>query len=172
MRLRTATLALLALALLPAVAVAQPGVLVGGGVTSPLGDLGDVASNGYHARLGVQMGIPTLPVAIRLDGDYHRLSEADASYEPTSVLGGALGVVFTLPGVGLSPYVLTGVGRYRVESGPVGSSEQVQRNGFQAGFGISLGAIGFGALVEIRWVRVDADPGSMSFVPVSVALRM
>jgi hypothetical protein len=172
MRRRTATLALLALALLPAALAAQPGLLVGGGITSPLGDLGDVASNGYHARLGVQMGIPSLPVAIRLDGDYNRLSEADASYDPTSILGGALGVVFTLPGVGLSPYVLTGVGRYRVDSGPVGLSEPVVRNGFQAGFGIALGAIGFGALVEIRWVRVDAGSGSMTYVPVSIAFRM
>lgn len=172
MRLRTTTLALLALVLPPATVAAQPGLLAGAGITSPLGDLGQVASNGYHARLGAQMGIPTLPVAVRLDGDYHRLPEADATYDPTSVLGGALGVVFTLPGVGLSPYVLTGVGRYRVDSGPAGLSEPVARRGFQAGFGIALGAIGFGALVEIRWVRVDTDGGSMSYVPVSVALRM
>lgn len=145
---------------------------MGAGLSSPIGDFGDVASSGYHARLAVQAGVPTLPVAIRLDGDYHRLGEASEAFDPTSILGGALGVVFTLPAVGLSPYFLLGVGRYRVDSGPAGLSEPTQHNGFQAGFGVALGTVGPRVTFELRLVRISGDAGASSLVPISVALTL
>lgn len=169
---RSHLLAAALLLLAPGAAAAQVGGLVGGGLSSPIGDFGDVASSGYHARLGVQVGVPTLPVAIRLDGDYHRFGEADPALDPTSILGGALGVVFELPGVGLSPYFLLGAGRYRVDAGPAGLSEATQHNGFQVGFGVALGTVGPGVTFELRLVRIDGDGGASSLVPISVALTL
>lgn len=169
---RSHIIAALVLFLAPTGATAQLGGMVGGGLSSPIGDLGDVASSGYHGRLAVRAGVPTLPVAVRLDGDYHRLGEATSAFDPTSILGGALGVVFTLPAVGLSPYFLLGVGRYRVDAGPAGLSEPSYHNGFQTGFGVALGSVGPAVTFELRLVRIGGDGGASTLVPISVALTL
>jgi hypothetical protein len=166
---RITLLVALALALPPVVVQAQPHLIVGGGITTPSGDFKDSANTGYHLRVGVEIGLPTLPVSLRADGNYHRLGEANATFEATSILGGAVSAVFALPGVGLVPYLLGGVGRYRTDQGLVGSSVTDTRSGFHAGFGINLGAVGF---VEIRYVRIDGDPGDTKYIPMTIGFRL
>ena len=166
---RITLLIALALAIGPAVAQAQPRLVLGGGITSPNGDFKDSANTGYHVRLGLELGLPTLPVSLRADGDFHRLAEADPAFEATTILGGAVGAVFALPGVGLSPYLLGGVGRYRTDAGPLGSSVTDTRRGFHAGFGINLGAVGF---VEIRYVQINGDAGDTKYIPMTFGLRL
>ena len=72
---RITLLIVLALAIAPAVAQGQPRLVVGGGITSPNGDFKDSANTGYHVRAGLELGLPTLPVSLRADGDVHRLSD-------------------------------------------------------------------------------------------------
>ena len=110
-------------------------------------------------------------LSIRLDGDYHRLSEAGASFDPSSVWGGALDVVFALPGVGLTPYLLGGIGRYRVSSGPAGMAAPVIYSGFNGGFGVGLGSLAFGGFVEIRYVQLEGGSG-VRYIPLTVGLRL
>lgn len=168
---RTLLFAAAVLAVAPQAASAQPSVLVGGGITSPTSTFTDVASSGYHARLAAEIGIPTLPVSIRFDGDYHRLSEAGPAFDPSSVWGGALDVVFALPGVGLTPYLLGGIGRYRVSSGPAGLAAPVIYSGFNGGFGVGLGSLAFGGFVEIRYVQLERGSG-VRYIPLTVGLRL
>jgi hypothetical protein len=154
--------------LVPSAAAAQPRILVGGGITSPNGDFSNVAGTGYHVRAGIEIVIPTLPVSIRGDGDYHRLAEANPAFDRSNVLDGALSVVFTLPGVGLSPYLLGGLGQYRLESGALGLSQAVTESGFHGGFGARMGTL----FVEIRYVQVNSEPGRSRYIPVTVGLRL
>lgn len=162
-----------ALAAVPAAAVAQrPSLLVGGGLTSPIGDFKDVADGGYHLSLGVQMALPSLPVGVRLDGSYHRLPAPTVAFEDPRVLGGALDVVFDLPGEGLVPYMLIGVGRYRIEAGALGVTQAVIRNGFQGGFGVNLGTIAFGGFAEIRYVQINGDGSAAKYIPLTIGVRM
>lgn len=171
---RSLQLAAVLLVATPAAAIAQQpdlNVLVGAGLTSPTSAFSDVASSGYHAQLAVQVGIPTLPVSIRLNGDYHRLSAAGAAFDPSRVWGGALDVVFSLPGVGLTPYLLGGVGRYRVTSGPAGRGAARIFNGFNGGFGVSLGSLAFGGFVEIRYVQLQRS-SDVRYIPVTVGIRL
>ena len=156
----------------PAAVEAQPRILVGGGITSPNGDFKDAARAGYHGRIGVELAIPTLPVALRADADFHRLPEAGPLFDSSQILGGSLSLVFTLPGVGLSPYLLGGLGAYRVETGLVGSSDPVNRNGFHLGFGTKIGSLGFGGFVEIRYVQIGGDAGDTKYIPVTVGFRL
>lgn len=158
----------------PRSATAQATLLAGVGITSPIRAFADQAESGYHARLGVEVGIPTLPVALRLDGSYHRLGAATAAVESPHVLGGALTVVFSLPGVGLTPYMLGGAGRFRLDSGPAGMSATSVDTGFEAGFGVNLGSLAFGAFAEIRYVQINRTGANadVKYVPLTVGLRL
>lgn len=163
--------ALLAL-LMPAAADAQPRFLLSGGFTGPSGDLSDVADAGYHGQVGLSVTIPTLPVAIRGDGVFHRLGSANATLADTQILGGSLSLVYNMPGIGLVPYLLAGIGSYETESGLVDATEKVTNTGFHAGFGVNLGSGGLGAFAEIRLVQINGDPGSSRLIPLTFGLRL
>ncbi len=151
-------------------AEAQPRLLVGGGFSAPNGSIADVADPGYHAQLGLQIRLPSLPLSLRGDGGIHRLGAANASLSRTQVIGGAASVIFHLPGVGLQPYVLGGVGSYRTKSGPAGAPSTVTDTGYHGGFGLVLGGTGLGGFAELRYVRIS-DPGSTTLIPLTLGLR-
>jgi len=154
----------------PGLAQAQPHLLVGAGVTSPSGDIADLADTGFHIQAGFKVSIPSTPVSLQADGGYHTMSGSDATADDTKVLAGALSVVYSLGGIGLSPYLLGGVGRYRIESGLVGMTETRTDSGYHAGFGVSLGGLGFGGFAEIRYVKINGDP-TAKLIPVTLGLR-
>ena len=151
---------------------AQASVLLGGGLTTPLGTFRETTDAGYHARAAFQLGIPTIPISVRLDAAYHRLAEADPTFEAASILAGAVDVVYSMPGVGLLPYLLVGVGRHRVRGGPDGMARTVYRNGFALGFGVGLGSGPLGGFVEIRYAQIAGEPSATKYVPVTVGLRL
>src|SRR5690349_9197137 len=57
----------------PALASAQIGthISVAGGLAIPSGDLGDVAKTGYNLAAGLNIGVPLMPVGVRLEGAYN-----------------------------------------------------------------------------------------------------
>lgn len=166
--MRRLCLFVVVLLLAPALVEAQPRLMLGGGVTTPNGATSEVAETGYHIQVGLHVSIPTLPVGFRLDGGYHRLGESGAAGAETKVLAGSISMVFALPGVGLNPYLLGGLGQYRVEAGP---AERTDR-GFHGGFGVVLGALGLGAFAEIRYVRISSDTGpTTKLIPLTVGVR-
>lgn len=171
--MRALVLIALAVATLVPVGVeAQPRLMVGGGITRPNADLSDSAETGYHAQVGLQVGIPTLPVGFRADGGVHRLGQGPATFARTRILAGSLSAVLTLPGIGLSPYLLGGVGSYSTQAGLVGASEKVTETGYHGGFGVNLGAGGMGGFVEIRFVQIKGDVQTTRFIPVTFGLRL
>lgn len=160
--------------LLPAAVEAQPRLMVGGGFTAPQGDLGDVADPGWHLGVGLNLGIPTLPVGLRADGRLHKMGAGDTALRDTEYLTGAISLVFRLPGVGLEPYVLGGMGTYRY-SGGANSDPDVTRfsdTGYHAGFGIATGQLGLGLFAEIRYVYIDTEAGSNAMIPLTLGFRL
>ena len=79
--MRRLVVVLALLAALPTVVDAQPRLMGGGGFTAPSGDVTDVADPGYHMRVGMRLGVPTIPVAIQADGDYHKLGAATVAHQ-------------------------------------------------------------------------------------------
>ena len=160
--------------LLPAVAEAQlPRIMAGGGLSNPIGDFSDAADPGYHGRVGLQLGALTFPLAGRLEGEYHSFGELDGGAK-TTVLNGALSAVLELQGTGLTPYFLAGVGRYRIkmEGGILPREQTSTETGFHGGFGVNIGALGFGGFAEIRVVQINGDGGNIRYFPVSVGFRL
>ena len=158
------------LALTPIAVQAQPRLMVGGGFSAPNGDLSNSADAGYHGKVGLQFAIPTLPIGLRGEGVIHKLGAGSPLVSDTDVLAGALSLVFTLPGIGLQPYVLAGIGSYRVTAGLAGAQEAITNRGYHGGFGVAIGGLGLGGFAELRYVTIDA-PGSVRLIPLTVGLR-
>ncbi len=167
---RLTLFALFALLLVPAAVEAQPRIMAGGGLSSPIGDFGDAADAGWHGMVGLQLGFPTLPIAVRADGAYHSFGEA-SPVAKQSMLAGALSAVFNLPGVGINPYLLGGLGMYRT-SIDISGVDAVSDPGFHLAFGVNLGALGFGGFGEVRFVNVNGDVADARFVTATVGIRL
>jgi hypothetical protein len=149
---------------------AQVSLLGGGGLGRPFGDFGDAAESGWHAVAGLQVSVPAIPIALRADGGYHSFGGASAQPK-RSMLAGAASLVLTLPGVGLVPYLLGGVGQYRVSVDQSGV-DPVTDNGFHGGFGVNIGALGFGGFAELRVVNVSQSAADARFVAATLGLRL
>ena len=171
--MRRLLLVIALLVLAPAVVWAQPRVMFGGGFTSPQGDLQDSADPGWHVNAGVQIRIPTLPMSLRGDGQLHMLDARDSAYRETEFLSGSVSLVFTLPGVGLEPYLLAGLGSYRFTGGTV-TREQIERSdtGYHGGFGVVMGQLGLGFFAEVRYVRIDQGGEVVSMTPLTLGFRL
>lgn len=161
------------LILLPSAAEAQPRLMFGGGFTAPQGDISDIADPGWHLAAGLDLGIPSLPVGIRGDARLHRMSATDALLRDNEYLTGSLSLVFRLPGVGLEPYVLAGLGSYRYSGGLRSDPEtmRVTDTGYHGGFGVVIGGLGPGAYAEIRYVQINADT-SARLIPLTIGFRL
>jgi hypothetical protein len=158
----------LAVGLLPAAGAAQVRLLAGAGLSTPIGHFGDAADPGWHLGGGLQLTVPSIPVALRGDGAYHSFGQASPTPK-TSMLSGALSLVVTLPGVGLEPYFLGGIGAYRTS---IKGSDPSSNRGFHGAFGVNIGGLGFGGFAEVRLVSVNGDGGHSRFVTATVGVRL
>ncbi len=154
----------------PAVAEAQPRLLLGGGFTAPNGQITEVAEAGYHLQVGLEVRLPTLPLSLRGDGTFHRLGSTRAGFAEPEVLVGSGSLIFHLPGIGLQPYFLAGVGSYRTKAGPPDELEITTEPGYHGGFGVALGGLSFGGFAEIRYVQLQAET-TARLIPLTLGFR-
>jgi hypothetical protein len=145
----------------------QIGVAAGAAV--PVSDLGNSFSTGFNVTGTIAINVPLLPIGFRIDAAYNQFSAKGASNVNAKIAGVTGNVVFGMPGVVITPYLIGGVGYYRVSSSATGS---VASNdfGFNAGAGVKLPLLVFSAFAEARYNRVSENGGSTSFVPVTVGV--
>jgi hypothetical protein len=167
---RLTLFAALALLSAPAAASAQVSLMAGAGLSTPIGDFSDGAEAGWHGIAGLQLSVPAIPVALRADAGYHSFGQATGN-PSSSVLSGAASLVVNLPGVGLVPYLLGGVGQYR-QSVDLSGVDPVTDNGYHAAFGVNIGALGFGGFGEVRFVNISHSVGNSRFVTATIGLRL
>jgi hypothetical protein len=161
--------------LAPADLAAQPSLMPGGGSSRPSGDLGDVLDTGYHGRVGVHLGVPDFPVAIRAGAAYHRF-EASASSGTVggsmTQVDGTLSLVLSAGVAAIGPYFLGGIGRYRQEySEEFARPDPETQRGWHGGVGFTFGLVGLAAWVEARFVSVNTVTGDAQYIPVSLGIR-
>ena len=143
------------------------------GASIPLGDFADFAGTGWHAGGLLQWDSPTIPVAFRVDGVYHKFGEKDENGAYPSWIVGTLDAVWTVSMTQphtVRPYLIGGGGAYnqRCDGCPT------QTNfGINAGAGITVPLSGFSTIIEARLHLVfDSDVGTSNstMIPISVGL--
>lgn len=167
-----------ALAFSASEAQAQIGFSIAGGPTFATGDAGDGLDMGYHAVVSAAFSLPVLPVGLQADGMFTRFNLSDPFEGHQQVLNGSLNAVLSIPSVGITPYIIGGVGFYQT-SGEVDEVELDKSTdvGVNAGAGVRLGLPGIGGVfAEARLHNVFGDDeagesSSFRFVPVSLGIR-
>jgi opacity protein-like surface antigen len=145
-----------------------------GGISNPQGDTKDSFDNGWHGGALAVWNFPVVPVGIRVDGSYHKFDGATPTAGNAGVLAGTADVVLGFRAILLKPYVLAGLGYYRLDfsdaSFPSAFRGKSNETGWNAGAGVSISLRKIDLIIEARYHSVSTDGGRFKFVPVSVGL--
>jgi Outer membrane protein beta-barrel domain len=163
-----------------ALAQAQVGFGVAAGASVPMGDFSDVASTGYQASALLNLSVPLLPIGFRFEGsigEYDYKGGALAVGAKARIVSGTANVMLSTPGI-IGPYLIGGVGYYRVSAECSGCSTTNDKVGFNGGAGLKIGLGGLSAFAEARYHYIpgasDATTGgkksNTQFVPLSVGV--
>jgi opacity protein-like surface antigen len=150
----------------PAAASAQihTGISLAGGIALPTGDFKDGTSNGYkvdngyNLAAGLNIGVPLLPIGVRIEGAYNRfgISGLPSGFTGNQdIISGTVNGTF---GLGL-PYVIGGLGYYSSKasvsgSGSTDSSDRTNAVGFNGGVGLRFPLGVISTFAEIRYHRM------------------
>jgi len=141
------------------------------GIAFPTGDLGDIANTGYNVTVALGYKPALNPIGVRIEAAYNQfgLKDVDGNVNIPAFTGN---LVYSLPGISFSPYVIGGAGLYRTNVDIDGGGSAGENHfGFNAGGGIKIPiSSSFETFVEARYSRVTVDNGSMSFIPITVGI--
>ena len=138
------------------------------GIAFPAGDLGDAANVGYNVTLAVGYKPALTPIGVRLEAAYNEFGAEDG-FEKLNVPAFTGNLVYALPGVSFSPYIIGGAGLYTPNIALDGGREN--KFGFNVGGGIKIPlSSSFETYVEARYHKVSTDNGNFSFVPVTIGV--
>ena len=175
---RSLFLAIATIALVAAPASAQLGLVkpfqlgIAGGAAQPMSDLKEGANLGYNGTAALAINLPFIPVGLRIDGAYNQFGAKVDGGSKLHVISATANVVYRLPSIGISPYVIGGAGYYMATTTTPSSANVEDKNlGWNAGAGINLPLSVFKAFVEARYNSVKTDSGAkMEFVPVTFGI--
>jgi len=147
----------------------QIGVALGGAV--PLSDFGKSFNTGYNFTGTIGINPAGLPVGFRIDAAYNQFGAKGTTTVSAKIAGVSGNVVLSMAGAQVTPYVIGGVGYYRVSSSATGIGGVASNHfGFNAGAGLNIPLSGFSTFIEARYNRISENGGSTSFVPVTVGV--
>jgi hypothetical protein len=169
-------IATIALVAAPRASHAQLGLLkpfqlgIAGGAAQPMSDLSTGSNMGYNGTVAMAINLPFIPVGLRVDGAYNQFGQKTGGAK-LHIMSATGNVVWKLPSIGLSPYLIGGAGLYiPTTQAPGLASASSNHLGWNAGAGINLPLSVFNAFVEARYNRVSVNGGSMQFVPITVGI--
>ena len=177
-------LALTAAAAAPAHAQLPFRLGVQAGASIPTGDWKDGTNTGYHVGILAEAKPALFPVGIRADVIYNEFGldedEVGVSDVDFRLLNVNANAILELPGVGLRPYLIGGLGWYQGWfNGEDDSSDKESAVGFNVGGGIRFGLSGFGAAIEAHYRSANIDFSDFfgedaeleaRFIPISFVL--
>lgn len=144
-------------------------IMVGGGATVPVGDLGKRYNDGYNIQGSLLIRLAGLPLNLRTDINYSRLKLNDLlslysdSYGNASakLLGGLANLTLPLGTGPVRPYFMAGLGAFSVDPARL-SSENVESSvsfAVNGGAGAQLRVLGLETFIEVRVNNVFTDKG-------------
>ena len=177
MNMRTLRLAGIAgaLALVPALASAQDArpisVGVMGGLSLPIGDLGDGFDSGYNITGNVYFRPAASSLTFRADLGYDSFGAkaVNGNLNLLSVTGNVMFPMGTAAEGGIRPYVIAGGGLYRTsfEGGDAESDL-----GVNVGGGLEFNLSGFTTFAEARFVNVFGEGDfNARYIPITFGIR-
>jgi hypothetical protein len=141
-----------------------------GGVSLPQGDLANGVNTGWHAQ--GTLGLSTLmqPLGLRLDVAYNRFEFSDVDGNQ-SVGSATLNATYRLPMTNspMSPYLISGLGAYRIECSLDAGCDATTRFGWNVGLGTKL-YVGFRSFIEARYHRTKRGDASVNYFPLTIGL--
>jgi opacity protein-like surface antigen len=149
---------------------------LGGGVTMPLGDFGDVFKTGFNGQASLGFQPASLPVGIQIDGNYMS-NKVDADLDVKSqIIGGSANAVYTFKTSETSklhPYIIAGAGAYNLKAtgDDAGDAGSVTKFGINGGAGFNFMAGSVGAFVEGRFHDIMTEGSSTNLVNLNVGVR-
>lgn len=178
MRSKIVFLGLTALALTASPATAQKPFSfgVGGGVALPLGNFKDQANTGLNATVALGLGLPMLPVGVRIEGAYNRFGFSDEAKAVFlgekgnwSISSATANVTLGLPisAVVVSPYLIAGGGMYW-NSCSLSICTSESDFGYNVGLGVKLRALVASGYLEARYHSVQSEGESTNFIPITI----
>jgi Outer membrane protein beta-barrel domain len=152
-------------------AAAQLRFAAAGGASFPVGSLADSHGTGWHMQVSAGLLVPRLPIALRVDGAYHRFSAeqpAAGAPEPSAfqVLSATANGVYNLETLLLTPYLIGGLGFYSIRD-----DDREANLGANIGAGVRLGLQPVALFVELRVHSIFAAGDNPRFIPLSVGLH-
>jgi hypothetical protein len=140
---------------------------IAGGVTMPRDRLESVTERGYHGLATLRLGVPLVPVHLRLDAMHGRFGPVATATRglQVSALTANLGYdVIPLSFAAL--YALGGAGWYWSEWDAPGA-ESIREVGWNAGAGLRLSIGSVRLFGEARYHSVPTTEGTVHFVPLT-----
>jgi hypothetical protein len=138
------------------------------GIAFPMGDLGDLVNTGYNVTLAVGYKPMLTPIGVRVEAAYNEFG-GQAGVSNLNVPAFTGNLVYALPGVSFSPYIIGGAGLYTPNIGP--GNDRESHFGFNIGGGIKIPlSSSFETFVEARYNKVSVDNFNLSFIPVTVGI--
>lgn len=159
---------------------------VSGGLSQPIGDLGDRTKSGYSVAGHVYLAPTTMPrLNFRGDLSYDAWDASDSfvTIDKSRNVAALTGNALLRLGESTSmarPYLLGGLGAYRSQRTfyPLGAgtatttvSASSTNVGIQGGGGLDFNLSGFSTFLEAKYVNVFTDGYSHSYVPITFGVR-
>jgi hypothetical protein len=172
----------LALAATATPAFAQkPSLGIAAGVSMPQGDFKDIAGSGLNATVALGLGMPMLPVGLRIEGSYNRFPFAGAAKDAADLLDekgnwnfasatGNVTVGLPLSAVVVSPYVIAGAGMYWGNCSIKEACDAESKFGYNGGLGVKLRAVLLSGYIEARYHSIQTEESSTNFVPITIGI--
>lgn len=188
--LAVATLAAITLSATTSSAQSAKAISLGisGGAAIPAGDFGEDYTTGYNGTISLMFKSIGSPIGLRVDGMYNKMSVKDdrtisvpgfGIVDAAVITGANANLVYSLPGTGISPYLIGGAGVYGlkldVDDGDDPDSES--KFGLNGGIGASFPLSGFNTFIEARFHHIftkDAFDESRptQFIPVTFGISL
>jgi hypothetical protein len=162
----------------PLPAQTRTSISVAGGLSAPVGNLGNVADIGYNVAVGLNFGAPIVPIGLRLEGAYNGFNFKN---NPNGLASGSdrianatANLVFNFSRLPDSPYLIGGLGYYH-EQFPDRVGIDASRNaaGINGGAGLRFPLSGLSTFVEARYhLMFSSTKGAPTtqFIPITFGI--
>ena len=165
----------LALALIIPIAVsAQTSFVAMGGVSAPVGRLGDFTDIGYNVAAGINVGGPMLPIGLRFEGGYNGFGFKTGGGDTRIITGTANGI-FNVGKTSDAPYLIAGLGIYNRSFSTTNAGYGSGRTtiGINGGGGLRFPLSGLTTFFEARYhimLGNTADQTNYQFIPITFGI--